>query len=599
MSLLGRHSTLAIAIAIAVSIPMFAALIVLLGGARWFPCGDMAQAELHMRGFLSHPPLVGAAGRIVDDHGFQGSHPGPSLWVLLYPVYALGGRSSAALMTSVVSVHLASIVAALWLVARRWGRSGALVAGFAILVLLRSSGSDFMVEPWNVWMAFFPFLVMLLLLFDVVSADASLTMKSRMIRFVVATAVGSHCVQSHVGYLVIVGAALIVAFVVLLSDARESSESKRMFIVGVMVTTLVMWSGPLVDQMRRVPGNLTILREHFGSPSEPYISLSLALRIITTQFNVVGPWLTGPHFHIGNDSWTRWPGFVAMMVFVAVSISRARGTRWMRPLLLTNIVALVGMLSILRIFGPFYEYTVRWFWILVAIDVVLGTCVLLDGRFRVVIGQRWWRPTCWAVVSATLAVSTFQTVDGLRLPGATDSRIVSMLAPQLREHLDRSDRYLVRMYDGYTLNATGFGTLLELGRSGFDAGIDPYFTAAALPHRVRSEDEVDGVLWVVVGQPIDEARLDPNLIEVAHADPRTESDKQREVELIGDIRDGLQRTGRTDLIELLERPGAALLFADPPLDPSVADEVRALIRLGQPVSVFLSEPGVIVASLAG
>ncbi|NDF32123.1 MAG: hypothetical protein EB147_07835, partial [Acidimicrobiia bacterium] len=179
MSLLGRHSTLAIAIAIAVSIPMFAALIVLLGGARWFPCGDMAQAELHMRGFLSHPPLVGAAGRIVDDHGFQGSHPGPSLWLLMYPVYALGGRSSAALMTSVVSVHLASIIAALWLVARRWGRWGALVAGFAILILLRSSGSDFMVEPWNVWMALLPFVLMIILLFDVIAPDERWSLRVR------------------------------------------------------------------------------------------------------------------------------------------------------------------------------------------------------------------------------------------------------------------------------------------------------------------------------------------------------------------------------------------------------------------------------------
>lgn len=66
----------AIVIGLSVSIPMLAALVVLVGGARWFPCGDMAQAELHMRGFLSHPPLVGAAGRIVDDAGFQGSHPG-------------------------------------------------------------------------------------------------------------------------------------------------------------------------------------------------------------------------------------------------------------------------------------------------------------------------------------------------------------------------------------------------------------------------------------------------------------------------------------------------------------------------------------------
>jgi hypothetical protein len=45
------------------------------------------------------------------------------------------------------------------------------------------------------------------------------------------------------------------------------------------------------------------------------------------------------------------------------------------------------------------------------------------------------------------------------------------------------------------------------------------------------------------------------------------------------------------LIASLERPGASLIFAEPPLEPDVADDVRSLIRLGQPVSVFLSEPG--------
>jgi hypothetical protein len=33
------------------------------------------------------------------------------------------------------------------------------------------------------------------------------------------------------------------------------------------------------------------------------------------------------------------------------------------------------------------------------------------------------------------------------------------------------------------------------------------------------------------------------------------------------------------------------VFAEPPLEVDVADDVRALIRLGQPVSVFRAEPG--------
>ncbi|MBJ7426683.1 MAG: hypothetical protein JHD22_07075, partial [Ilumatobacteraceae bacterium] len=43
-----------------VSVPLLIAVVTLISRDRWFPAGDMAQAELHMRGFLAHPPLVGA-----------------------------------------------------------------------------------------------------------------------------------------------------------------------------------------------------------------------------------------------------------------------------------------------------------------------------------------------------------------------------------------------------------------------------------------------------------------------------------------------------------------------------------------------------------
>ena len=39
--------------------PIIVAVVALLSGDAWFPAGDMAQAELHMRGFFNHPPLVG------------------------------------------------------------------------------------------------------------------------------------------------------------------------------------------------------------------------------------------------------------------------------------------------------------------------------------------------------------------------------------------------------------------------------------------------------------------------------------------------------------------------------------------------------------
>ena len=86
-------SVIAVAAAI-VFVPVVVALVAL-ARPTWFPTGDMAQAELHVRGFWSHPPLVGAAGRIDDDAGVQGSHPGPLLWLAMWPIYALGAQRGA------------------------------------------------------------------------------------------------------------------------------------------------------------------------------------------------------------------------------------------------------------------------------------------------------------------------------------------------------------------------------------------------------------------------------------------------------------------------------------------------------------------------
>ncbi|MCB1039658.1 MAG: hypothetical protein KDA94_09045, partial [Acidimicrobiales bacterium] len=50
-------------------------LVAVLAQRTWYPTGDLAQAEMRMRSIPRNPPLVGAAGRIVDAEGRQGNHP--------------------------------------------------------------------------------------------------------------------------------------------------------------------------------------------------------------------------------------------------------------------------------------------------------------------------------------------------------------------------------------------------------------------------------------------------------------------------------------------------------------------------------------------
>lgn len=591
------------ALTLATIVPAVVAWAILARGATWFPAGDMAQAELHMRGFFAHPPLVGAAGRIVSDSGFQGSHPGPSLWVAMLPVYLLGGRTSAALMAAVVSVHLVASAGIMWLARRRGGTALAWGSAIAILLIVRSAGPDFLIEPWNPWLAILPFGVFVLLLAEVLDPTSAAWEHHRSLVMAAAILVGSHCIQCHAGYALVVLSGSIVALVAVIARTERVQRWRTGWrLLGASgMAGLVIWLPPILDQMRRRPGNLEILWQHFGSPSEPTMPLGRAAREIATQVNVLGPWLSGPGEGSPAQSWARYIGCLAFLALWAWSRFRARTRKWPHEHTLLTVGGagiLVGAISITRIFGPFYEYTIRWMWVLVALNVVTALLVLaksIDVSARTSPRSRRWAAA--VVIVGAMTATTWQIAAAVKLPGATDSRITANLQRQLVGSLAPEDRYLIRFYDPYTLNATGFGVTLALERAGFDVGVDPAFAAAALPHRTRTARDVDQILWVVVGPAVDRARDDPALTEVAYYNPRTPDEQSRAERLLVEIADGLRRTGRGDLVSSLQSPGASLIFVEPPLDPDVAELVRQLIGMGQPVGVFKAPPGVNAASV--
>jgi hypothetical protein len=140
------------------------------------------------------------------------------------------------------------------------------------------------------------------------------------------------------------------------------------------------------------------------------------------------------------------------------------------------------------------------------------------------------------------------------------------------------------------LDATGFGSVLELERQGFDVGVEFFRAAAALPHRVRDENDVDTILWVVVGPAIKRADADPALTKLGEANPRSEDEEVLAQSLLIDVAAMLTAAGRADLV-------ASLIFAEPPLPDEIATVVRTFISLGQPVAMYSVAPGVPVTSL--
>ena len=592
--------------------PIIVAVIAMLSGDAWFPAGDMAQAELHMRGFLSNPPLVGAAGRIVSDSGLQGSHPGPGLWVAMLPVYLLGGRSSHALLAAAASVHIVSVIIAVRLAVHRGGRLLAMLTALAALVVIRASGSDFMIEPWNPWLAILPFMIFIFLVGELVAPMGSARQKQ--LALVGAIVVGSYCIQCHAGYAVLVVGALAAAVVVWVRDEYRSQDLAghqprsrvRQGLIFGFIALSVAWLPVVIDQLRRKPGNVSILLEHFVSPSEPTMGVTQAAKIIATQFNLFGLWLSGPGTDAPAEGWARYIGcllMVSLWFWATWKVRKADQSAMFRWQMMMAGFVLLGSFSILRIFGPYYEYTVRWFWILSVVTATTSVFFLVR-MYRLPEKVRISRVSLQAFgagaslfLVGVVTVSAVQTADRVKLPGKTESRILADLIPEVVQNLDQDARYLLKMYDPYTLDATGFGSVLELERQGFDVGVEFFRAAAALPHRVREESDVDTVLWVVVGPAIKRADADPALTKLGEANPRSEDEEVLAQSLLIDVAAMLTAAGRDDLVAALEVPGASLIFAEPPLPDEIATVVRTFISLGQPVAMYSVAPGVPVTSL--
>lgn len=577
-----------------VAIPLVAVLVGM-GDETWYPTGDLAQAELHVRGFPDHPPLVGAAGRIgvIGVPFGQGSHPGPSLWVAMAPAYFLSGQTSFGLMAGMVTLHAAAIVGAV-VAARRLG-GVPLAAGVALLsvVLVRASGSQFLVEPWNPWAAILPFLCFLVLVAGVVAGDRKLLPW--------AVLVGSHCIQSHVGYALLVGALVLGALVV-----RARIDGRRRLLRPVawsVVVGVVVWLPPVLDQLFREHGNLEILWEHFTNPDAPYVGFGDAFRGFAGEFNLAGGWLWGEG-HLPTDE-PNWPGFAGMVAVVAggVAVAWRRRDRAALSLLGTVVAAaVIGLVSMSRIFGEFYDYVVRWLWIITGLGVAgslwtAGRAWASSGAGgrggRAVLDRRRLLAGAVVVSTAVGVLAAVQIVDD-ELPSVRNSRLIGGAIGDVEDNLDPDGRYLVRWHDPVSLGGVGYGVLLELERRGFTVGVDEWGSAAALPHRVLYENTATGVLWVITGDSHIEAFAErPDARLLGRYDQRTPAERAESDRLLARMEERLREIGRPDLIPALESQYglASFVIGDAPVPQDVKDLAGAYVTLRLPLAVFEVPPG--------
>jgi len=514
----------------------------------WHPTGDMSLAELMMRGIPEHPPLVGVAARVGRDINDQGYKPGPSMAYVLYPVYLVFARSSIGVIVSTLVVHVAGVFVTLHL-ARRWfGWRLALPVAAVTAVMVRSLSPEFFLEPWNTWIPVFAYPVFLVLLVGVLDG--------RSMAFPWAVAVGYHCLQTHISYVPLVASVLVVVGGWLLVSRRKNREWVRPML-WTAVVTFVMWLPPVIEQLQPGRGNLRRVWEHFTSPPSDTVGLRLAARAIAGEMNLAGPMVVGP----GRDPLDApvWWGFVLFVAVVATGLvlwwrRRDRGRTAMASVLLLS--TLVGAYATTRIFGTFYDYVIRWMWVLAGLWIawsfwMLWTTLASSARP----GRRRLLAVVTGVVVVGSSLSGIAGSAGADLPYASDSRLVENIGRQLDRRLAgrEDERFLWRWHDPASLGGTGFGMVLEAEKRGLTLRVDDWAKATVRPYRSFDESEADGVLWWVVGERnIEYFATREDAVMLAEFDPRTPDERIESDALRVAIESRMIELGHPEWIELLD-----------------------------------------------
>ena len=577
-----------VAVTALVVLPLAVAAVVL-ASRGWSPSGEFAQAEFRLRGFWSAVPDLGAVGRLRSGADVT-SHPGPASWWLMYPAYALGGRSPAALSTSVAVVAGAWIAVSLWLAWRRGGTALVVVLGAVLALFVRALGPAVFTEPWNPWFAIFPFVCFLLAVWDVLCGHRW--------TLPLAVAAGTVCVQAHVGYAPLVAVGLVAPVAAVLWSLRRA-DRRRVGLGALGAATLVlvvMWLPPLVQQLRGDPGNMSLLVEAYDGQTDPALGMAGAVSLVGGRLDAAGPWL------VADDTPPEDRGVgVGTMVLVAlwavaaaVAFRRRRDGAW-QPVLVLHAVCggavVLGVVVASRVLGEVFDYLVPWLSVITAVVVAATawTAWLWAGEARSPVLRRVLG-VVGVVVLVGASVGAVIGFAGVDAPARDLSDTVDALGPQVAGTLDPGGTYLVRWEDPLAFGGAGFGLIADLERRGFTVGADDTYRVEVLGDRVVDPADADAAVWVVTGSGIERWRATPGAEEIATHDPRSPAQRREADRLRTGLREDLAAVGGAALADQLDT-NYFVTRSDPRVDDALRERIDRWAALGAPTSVFLYDPG--------
>lgn len=584
----------------AVVLPFLVALVAL-ARRHWVPVLDLAMTEFRVRDVGGrHTPLIGLPGRI-GRFPDQGSHPGPLSFYLLAPVYRLLGSTSFALLVGTAVLNVTAALTALWIAGRQGGRQ--LVVGVAALlsVALAWFGASVLTQPWNPYLPLVSFVVVLLCAWAVVEGDHRM-----LIPQVVA---GTLCAQTHVPYLtlsvVLIGLALgAVVWRWIRLKAVPAGEGRSVALaVGAAV---VLWLPVLVDEVRRTPGNITMLRRHFLDPPESPQGLGVGVRTVLRHFDPVhlvvrladrSSYALTTLRDLEGGSWRLGAAALAVWFVCAGLAVRRRHHALMGIHLVVAVAVGTAMLSVARVFGKVWYYLSLWAWV-VALLAALATVWTLaaewEARRRPLPLERIGLAVVGLATVAFVVDAVRVEPPEYRLSRSLDA-VVAPTVSAIRAGVGPADgggegTYAVVWNDAYYFGSQGYGLISELERAGLRARAYETYRVPVTPQRISNPSEVTAEVVLATGSWIEQWRERPEAVEVAWFEPRSAAEVAEFDRLYAQAEARFRSEGLDELAEMM---GENLFGAsvDPRTPADLVQVLGRLLYLGQPTAVFLAPAG--------
>lgn len=548
---------------------------------------DLALIELGAHDALRRPVLIGPFSR------FGWNHPGPLLFYMLALPYRLTGSSAAPLGLGAFLCNAGALVALAVVVRRRSGALPATLVVLAAALVLRTGGTGFAANPWNPYVAVIPFMLLVVLAWEMTAGT----------RWAIpaGAALGTFLVQTHVGYLPVVGA--LTAWGLLgFAAARTRGvapawEGALRVLAATTVIVGLAWLPAVIEQVTRDPGNLSELTS-FATSDRVRAGPAQALAVTALHFGGRVEALFGRHDTTATlgtvdlDGPTPVPWLLVALVAATVVAARRHAGDVAR--LGTTVLVGIGgaTVSVAGTTGELYPYLFLYFWPLAALAAVVVAWAGWSVAPRRGSGplERKDPGTSERRFATAAAATTVALAAALVVPAVTtDNPIrdgavtVRLLSGEVHSALPDGNRpVLLRSSPNFVALWYKAGLGLELVKRGVDVRVDDEATTGFGTHRALGGELPVATLLIAVDDEVAKfaARADYEL--VARVDPLDPNERRRATELAARLADPeeMQEEWVDLLHEAREAASSPVVGVFLVADPTVAEPAanRASVR---------------------